>query len=89
MQTNDLNKLLSNYGGLTLDTDCSLSKIPISNLEPCTPMLSKEELKANKEPISKELLIKVRSDVSKYELLGKSRRWIRRYIKRKYNIVEY
>lgn len=89
MQSNDLNKLMSNYEGLTLDTDCSLNNIFISEFSPCGKLPSKEELRDAKKPISKELFIQVQSDVKKYELFGKSRRWIRRYIKRKYNITEY
>lgn len=89
MQSNDLNKLMSNYEGLTLDTDCSLNNIFISEFSPCGKWPSKEELKDAKKPISKELLTEIRKTVSYYETLGKSRRWIRRYIKRKYNITEY
>ncbi|AZA91164.1 Uncharacterised protein [Chryseobacterium nakagawai] len=42
-----------------------------------------------KIPPSKEMLAEVKRTVSYYETLGKSRRWIRRYIKRKFNITEY
>lgn len=93
MQSNDLNKLLSSYEGLSftqiMKDECPSNNIQISELSPCRKRYSKEELKDAKKPISKELLVQVQSDVKKYELFGKSRRWIRRYIKRKYNITEY
>lgn len=42
-----------------------------------------------KVPPSEQMLAEVKRTVSYYETLGKSRRWIRRYIKRKFNITEY
>lgn len=47
------------------------------------------DLRNVKVPPSKQMLDEVKSKVSYYELLGKSRRWIRRYIKRKFNITEF
>ena len=42
-----------------------------------------------KIPPSEQMLAEVKKTVSYYETLGKSRRWIHRYIKRKFNITEY
>lgn len=47
------------------------------------------DLGAVKIPPSEQMLAEVKRTVSYYETLGKSRRWIRRYIKRKFNITEY
>nr|WP_315026048.1 hypothetical protein [uncultured Chryseobacterium sp.] len=42
-----------------------------------------------KIPPSEQMLAEVKRTVTYYETLGKSRRWICRYIKRKFNITEY
>ncbi|MEE6129153.1 hypothetical protein V2E39_17270 [Chryseobacterium arthrosphaerae] len=47
------------------------------------------DLGAVKIPPSEQMLAEVKRTVTYYETLGKSRRWIRRYIKRKFNITEY
>jgi hypothetical protein len=80
MQTNDLNKLVSHYEDLT---SVSISQIPSGFIG------NSADMKALKTAIDESLIRKIRIDVQKYETLGKSRRWIRRWVKRKYNIVEY
>lgn len=82
MQSNDLSSMLSLQ-------DCSMRDFYVSPFEPCNGMPSKEKLQELKVPLSKEKVIEIQNVVSKYETLGKSRRWIRRYIKRKFNITEY
>ncbi|ROH98306.1 hypothetical protein EGI16_21755 [Chryseobacterium sp. G0240] len=91
MQSNDLNKLLSisPEGGCVNEMFKKLNEIYISNYRRSGKTVSVEELKSLKKQISQDLLIKVRADVNKYQKLDKSRRWIRRYIKRKYDIEEY
>ena len=84
MQTNDLNKLLSQYG----DSE-GLKDIMFSNLNDSPELISKEEIQKLKETINPLFLQNVRSVVKEFENLGKSRRWIRRYVKRKFNITEY
>lgn len=69
--------------------DCSLRDFHISDFAPCNGMPTKEKLQELKVPLSKEKVKEIQAVVSKYENLGKSRRWIRRYIKRKFNISEY
>ncbi|WBV60262.1 hypothetical protein PFY12_14635 [Chryseobacterium camelliae] len=88
MQSNDLNHLLSSYEGLSFE-DCLSKNIMVSEFSPCGKLPTKKELKETKTPISEQMMIEVRETVSYYENLGKSRRWIRRYIKRKFNITEY
>lgn len=86
MQTNDLNRLVSEYGNLEDLKNLMIS--PIGRGYGKTE-LSKEMVLKAKEAINPEFLKKVRADVEKFQLLGKSRRWIRRWVKRKYNITEY
>jgi hypothetical protein len=94
MQSNDL-KILSTGNWNVEDfanPDTLLSKIRISPCQTFGRIVTKEEilsLKTGKRPPSAELLYEVRKTVSYYETLGKTRRWIRRYIKRKFNITEY
>ncbi|PTT24205.1 hypothetical protein DBR28_18575 [Chryseobacterium sp. HMWF028] len=91
MQSNDLNKLLAinPEGGDVAQMLNNLNDVYVSVLPRSGKTVSVEELKSIKQHISQDLLRKVRSDVEKFQKLGKSRRWIRRYIKRKYNIEEY
>lgn len=91
MQSNDLNKLLAIYpeGGNVEEMINKLNDVYVSVLPRSGKTVSVEELKSIKAPISQEFLRKVRSEVEKFQKLGRSRRWIRRYIKRKYNIEEY
>ncbi|KUJ56430.1 hypothetical protein [Chryseobacterium aquaticum] len=85
MQSNDLSGLLSLQ-------DLSGKDFFISPFESSGNTGLKQrinELKELKIPLSKEKATEIQNVVSKYENLGKSRRWIRRYIKRKFNITEY
>lgn len=94
MQSNDLN-ILSTLNWNPEDfvnPESLLSKIRVSSVQNFGKIVTKEEilaLKYVKVPPSKEMLAEVKKTVSYYETLGKSRRWIRRYIKRKFNITEY
>lgn len=87
MQSNDLNRLISDYETHENLKDLLISPIP-SQWGRASEMPIEEILK-RKEPINPDLLKIIRKDVNYYQTLGKSRRWIRRYIKRKYNITEY
>lgn len=91
MQSNDLSKFLAinPEGGDVAQFYKNLNDVYVSIPPRSGKTASVEELKSLKQPISQDLLRKVRSDVEKFQQLGKSRRWIRRYIKRKYNITEY
>ncbi|GAA4156748.1 hypothetical protein GCM10022217_16070 [Chryseobacterium ginsenosidimutans] len=93
MQTNDLNVLTGSWNIQDLvNPKLMINNIRMSSYPTSGKFVSKEDfekLKSLKVPVSKELMIEVRKTVSHYETLGKSRRWIRRYIKRKYNIQEY
>ncbi|UKB81244.1 hypothetical protein [Chryseobacterium sp. MEBOG07] len=94
MQCNDLNILaIGNWNVCDFQNPESLlSKIRMSPVYSIGKLVTEEEIKALSEtkiPPSEALLTEVRKTVSYYENLGKSRRWIRRYVKRKFNIVEY
>lgn len=93
MQSNDLNVLTSQWKVEDLQNPhSSINNVYYSPLPTNGRCVTKEELekaKAIKIPVPKEVLIQVRQTVEKYTQLGKSRRWIRRYIKRKFNISEY
>lgn len=95
MQSNDLNIFLAS-GNWNVDDfqnpESLISKIRMSPVHRIGTLVTEEDIKTLSEtkiPPSEELLTEVRKAVSYYENLGKSRRWIRRYIKRKFNIVEY
>lgn len=81
MQTNDFNRLIGTEGDAL--EGLRISQF-LANFQP-----TKEELKAAAQTINPMFLKTVRADVEKFQKLGKPRRWIRRYIKRKYNITEY
>lgn len=85
MQANDLNRLIGQYDNLDDIKNILISPGRTKGKE----QLTKEMLLKAKETINPILLQKVRMDVEYYQKLGKSRRWIKRWIKRKYNITEY
>ncbi len=93
MQTQDLNVLTGSWNIEDLKNPYSLiNNVRMSPLPFNGRLVTKEDFEKTKKvkiPIPQKTLIEVRKTVSRYETLGKSRRWIRRYIKRKYNIVEY
>lgn len=93
MQSNDLNILAGSWDIQDLkDPFSMINNIRISELPSNGRLVTKEDINKAKEVkihVPQEMLIEVRKTVSYYENLGKSRRWIRRYIKRKYNITEY
>lgn len=94
MQSNDLNILSTANWGLKdfQNPESLISKIKVSPFQCMGRVITEDDvqkLKATKVPPSAEMLIEVRKTVHYYETLGKSRRWIRRYIKRKFNITEY
>jgi hypothetical protein len=93
MQSNDLNVMTGSWDIQDLKNPNSMiNNIRMSTLPSNGRLVSAEdieEVKKTKVPVSKEVLLEVHKTVSHYETLGKSRRWIRRYIKRKFNIVEY
>ena len=79
MQTNDYNKMISG----NFEDPLFVSEMRDED------DFSKENLQENKKEIDPELLKCIKRDVSKYSELGKSRRWIKRWIARKYNISTY
>lgn len=83
MQTNDLNRLVSQVENIH-----NLKRVLVSNISNGRTY-GKTALLKQKVPIGENLLQKVRKDVERFQTLGKSRRWIRRWIKRKYDIIEY
>ncbi len=83
MQSQDLTKLISDYA----KKDFTPNIFQCEVYQDLTEI--KEKAKTLSVPMSEEMKRSISNDVSKYENLGKSRRWIRRYIKRKYNIIEY
>lgn len=93
MQSNDLNVLTSQWSIEDLkNRNSAIKNIYYSSLPrsgKCVTAKEIENAAKVKIPVPEEVLIQVRKTVAKYEQLGKSRRWIRRYIKRKFNIVEY
>jgi len=93
MQSHDLNVMTGSWDIQDLKNPNSLiSNIGMSTLPSNGRLVNAEDIeqaKKTKVPVPKELLLEVHRTVSHYETLGKSRRWIRRYIKRKFNIVEY
>lgn len=80
MQTNDLNRLIGTEGDV-------LEALKVLQFEMIKP--TKEEVIKNSQNINPIFLKKVRADVERFQILGKSRRWIKRWVKRKYNITEY
>lgn len=90
MQTNDLNKMLSTKICLEDFTENQFqNEIYATEFNAVGLIPTKKELKQNKKPISEKVLQEVRKIAEYYQTLGKSRRWIKRYIKRKFNITEY
>lgn len=83
MQSQDLTKLISDYAKEEFSPNIFQCAVYNNFAE------IKEMAKKLSTPMSEEMKLSIRNDVLKYENLGKSRRWIRRYIKRKYNIIEY
>lgn len=79
MQANDFNKMISGKD----DDPLFLSEMNSNEV------FSKTKLQENKKEIDPELLKEIRGHVSKYADLGKSRRWIKRWVARKYNISTY
>ncbi|WP_313214210.1 hypothetical protein [Soonwooa sp.] len=82
MQSNDLNRLIGNY------EDYDLNTLKASFFD-TTSKPTDEELRKTAKAINPELLKTIRIDVERFQQLGKPRRWIKRWVKRKYNITEY
>ncbi|HAO29167.1 MAG TPA: hypothetical protein DCQ68_18950 [Chryseobacterium indologenes] len=94
MQTNDLNIVSTDNWSVEdfANPDSLLSRIRLSPVQTFGRIVTEEEILALSVkiiPPSKQVLAEVKRTVAYYETLGKSRRWIRRYIKRKFNITEY
>lgn len=94
MQSNDLNILsTANWDLQDFQNPQSLiSKIKVSPFQKIGRVITEEnveKLKSTKVPPSAEMLSEVQKTVRYYQTLVKSRRWIRRYVKRKFNITEY
>jgi len=93
MQSQDLNVLTGSWDIQDLKNPQSMiNSIRMSVLPSTGRPVTQDDIKKAakvKIPIPEEMLIEVRKTIHHYETLGKSRRWIRRYIKRKFNITEY
>jgi len=88
MQTKQLDELL-NVEASELQHDFYGNPIMETILGKDDDATDKEKLKAKQTPMPHEKVLKIKDEVRDLLAKGKKHRWIRRHIKRKYNISEY
>lgn len=84
----ELAAITNSFCELTGNTETLLHSITFNNGDPVYALRDLEEM-AKKISFPTNILQKARVDAFKFGGMGKKRRWIRRYIKRKYGIKEY